>query len=96
MLLMFWLLLSLLGSSLLLTMPAIRGWRLYRRSQGRRTVTCPETHAPVAVTFDALHVAVTGLRERPAYRLAACTRWPERSDCSQPCIPEALRGLSGS
>jgi hypothetical protein len=94
MLLLFWLLLSLLGSSLLLTMPAIRGWRLYSRSRGNRTVTCPETHGQVTVTFDALHVAVTGLRERPTHRLAACTRWPERRDCPQGCIPEALGASS--
>ena len=94
MLLTFWILLSLLGTMLLLTMPAIRGWRLYRRSSGRRAVTCPETHEQVAVAFDARHVAVSGLRERPDYRLAACTRWPARRDCGQACLPEALRGVS--
>ena len=88
-----WLLFSMMGASLLLALPGIRGWRLYSDSRGSRTVTCPETHEHVAVAFDALHTAVTGLRERPAYRLAACTRWPGRRDCPQGCLPEALRTL---
>lgn len=94
MLLMFWLLLCLIGTTLLLAMPGIRGWRLYRRSEGIRTVTCPETQRQVEVEFDARHVAVTGLRGQPVYRLASCTRWPDRQDCPQGCLPEARRGAS--
>jgi hypothetical protein len=91
MLLMFWIVICLVGTTLLLTMPAIRAWRLYRETSGRRTVVCPETQQPATVVFDALHVAVTGVRERPDYRLAACTRWPDRRDCPQGCVPDALR-----
>jgi hypothetical protein len=85
----FYVLMFLLSACLVLLMPVLWGWELYKRYGGSRAVTCPETHRPVAVRFAALRAAVTGVGGRPRVRLADCTRWPERADCGQECIPEA-------
>ncbi|MBZ5682760.1 MAG: DUF1761 domain-containing protein [Acidobacteriia bacterium] len=92
MLLVLWLLLFLAVASLVLLMPTLWGREIYNHYRGSRAVTCPETRRQVAVSFDALHAAVTGLSApKPALRLSACTRWPTRANCGQECIPEALR-----
>lgn len=85
-------LLFLVTASLFLIVPALWGWAIYDHYRGSRAVTCPETHQQVAVSFDALHAAITGMsRAKPGLRLADCTRWPERIRCGQQCIPQALR-----
>jgi hypothetical protein len=91
MLLLVFVLLFLVGSCLILLLPAIWGGEVYSRYREGRTVDCPETHAPVSVRFNALRAAWSGLMGKPKLRLADCTRWPERSDCGQECIPDALR-----
>jgi hypothetical protein len=64
----------------------VRAWRRYR---GVRIVICPETQRPAAVSFDTGHAALTALVEDQAeLRLAACSRWPERGPCSEPCLPD--------
>jgi Protein of unknown function (DUF1761) len=91
MLLLFWLLLFLVGTGLILLMPSLWGKHIYDTYRGRRSVKCPETQSPVVVRFDALRAAVTGLSGQPKLRLATCTRWPMRADCGQDCIPDAAR-----
>lgn len=91
MLLLFWLLLILAGACLFLLMPTLWGREIYAHYRGSRAVTCPENCQQVAVSFDALHAAVTGLRGKPDLRLAECTRWPMRANCGQECLPDALR-----
>jgi Protein of unknown function (DUF1761) len=86
---LFWLLLFLVGAYLFLLMPVLWGREIYNHYRGSRAVTCPETHQQVAVSFDALHAAATGLSGQPNLRLAECTRWPMRADCGQECMPEA-------
>ncbi len=88
---MFWLLFFVAGACLVLLMPMVRGWALHRRYSGSRAVTCPENRQTVTVSFDAVHAARTALAGRAEARLADCTRWPERGDCNQACIPQALR-----
>ena len=56
----------------------IRAWWNYR---GTHVITCPETHRPVAVRVGAL-------QSSEKTRLKACTRWPEKKDCDQACVPE--------
>lgn len=46
-----------------------------------RIVTCPETSEAAAVT---------GTR-----RLTSCTRWPERQDCDQACLPQIASAPDG-
>jgi hypothetical protein len=60
--------------------------RQYRKWRGDRVVTCPETHAPAAVTVDATHAAVSALTHAPDLRLKQCSRWPERRECGQECL----------
>lgn len=91
MLLLFLLLLFLAGTCLILLLPALWGEHIYHTYSEGRTVNCPETHAPVSVRFNALRAAWSGLAGPPKLRLADCTRWPERADCGQDCIPDALK-----
>ncbi len=91
MLLLFGLFLFLAGACLLLLLPALWGEQIYHTYREGRTVNCPETHAPVSVRFNALRAAWSSLAGGPPkLRLADCTRWPERADCGQECIPDAL------
>ena len=91
MLLLFWLFLFVVGTCLILLMPALWGKQIYNTYRGGRTVTCPETHASVLVRFNALRAAFTGLSDKPKLRLADCSRWPMRADCGQECIPDATK-----
>ena len=89
--LVYWLLLFVTLTCLLLLMQALWGREIYNHYRGSRAVTCPETHRQVAVSFDAFHAALTGLRGKCDLRLAECTLWPGRIACGQECIPEARR-----
>ena len=89
MLLLFACFLFLVGICLILLLPALWAGQTYRAYSDARTVNCPETHAPVSVRFNALRAAWSSLSGPPKLRLADCTRWPERADCGQECIPDA-------
>jgi len=89
--LIYWFLLFVILACLLLLMQALWGREIYNNYRGSRAVTCPETHRQVAVSFDAFHAALTGLRGKCDLRLAECTLWPGRIRCGQECIPEARR-----
>lgn len=89
MMVLFWVLLFVAATCLILLMPALWGKQVFDNFRGGRNVNCPETHAPVTVCFDALHAAITSLRGKPQLRLANCSRWPVRADCEQACIPDA-------
>jgi hypothetical protein len=87
---LFWLVLVLVGSCLLLLTLGLWGQSIYNHYHAGRAVTCPETHQQVGVRFDALRAATTTLSGRPGFRLADCTRWPQRAGCGQDCIPQAI------
>jgi len=87
---LFLLLLFLVGTCLLLLLPALWAEQTYHTYREGRTVNCPETHAPVSVRFNALRAAWSGLSGPQKLRLTDCTRWPERADCGQECIPDAV------
>src|SRR3974390_34212 len=89
MLVLFWVLLFLVGSCLVLLVPALWGKQIYDTYRGTRTVNCPETHAPVKVRFNAMRAAITGLSGKPRLGLTDCSRWPVHADCRQECIPDA-------
>lgn len=57
--------------------------RRYLASRGPRLVECPETRQPAAVTADAARAAVGG-----GWRLADCSRWPERQACGRECLSQ--------
>jgi hypothetical protein len=90
MLLLFGLFLFLVGACLILLLPVLWGERIFYTYREGRTVNCPETDAPVSVRFNALRAAWSGLAGPPKLRLADCTRWPERANCGQECIPDAV------
>jgi hypothetical protein len=87
----FWLLLCVVGTCLTFLMPALWGRQVYNHYRGSRAVSCPETHRQVAVSFNALHAAITGFFTKPDLRLAKCTLWPYGVYCRQECIPEAAK-----
>jgi hypothetical protein len=89
--LVFWLLFLVVAACLVFLMPALWGREIYIHYRGSRAVTCPETRRQVAVSFDALHAAITGFFGKPDLRLAKCTLWPMSVHCAQECIPEASR-----
>lgn len=87
--LVYWTALFVTLACLVLLMQVLWAREIYTRYRGSRAVTCPEAHRQVAVSFDALHAAVTGLSGNPKLRLAECTLWPARIRCAQKCIPQA-------
>jgi len=62
------------------------------RLRGTRVVTCPETHKPAAVTIDTGHGAMTAVWEKADLKLATCSRWPERQNCNEGCVPQIVEG----
>jgi hypothetical protein len=63
----------------------------FLRWRGTRLVRCPETRRPVAVRLDLPHVVLSSLVAETDLRLKDCTRWPERRDCGQECLPQIAR-----
>ena len=90
MLFLLWLVLCLVGAAVILLPAAIWVRQIYRRYSGSRLVTCPENHESAVVGIDARHAAATGLHGPPDVRLCECTRWPERANCGQPCLTQAI------
>jgi hypothetical protein len=94
MFLIFWLVLCLAAAALLLLPLALWRREIYKQYSGSRPVACPENQQPAAVSIDVAHAAATGIDGCPGLRLAECTRWPERSDCNQACLAQAVRAES--
>ncbi len=61
--------------------------RSYLKFRGTRIVKCPDNHVTAAVEVDALHAAVSSFKNVD-WRLMDCSRWPENSDCGQPCLSQ--------
>lgn len=93
MLFLLWILLFLIAACVIFFMPALWGKHVYNEYRGSRIVVCPESHTPVSVRFDALRAAISSLNGKPKLSLASCTRWPERANCDQACIPDARRAV---
>lgn len=93
MLLLIWVVLCLVASSMLL-LPLVL-WRhdIYRRYSGSRLVTCPKDQGPGVVTIDARHAMATGVDGNPDLHLSACTRGHEHSDCSRACLSQATQAV---
>ena len=67
---------------------AMRAWRRYR---GVHLLTCPETRDTVAVRVDTPMAATMAAMGDSSVELSSCTRWPERKDCDQACVPQVVR-----
>ncbi len=70
----------------------IRAWR---QASARRLVVCPESRDTQSVELDPLHRLTHGLRGDDTMRLRDCSRWPERSDCDQPCLEQIAHAPDG-
>lgn len=90
MLFLIWLVLCLVGLTVIVLPAAIWVLAIYRRYSGSRLVDCPENHESAVVGIDARHAAESGMHGRPDLRLCNCTRWPERANCGQPCLAQAV------
>jgi hypothetical protein len=96
MLYLIWLVLCVLGVSLILLPFAIWGRKIYNRYSGARLVACPENQHPAVVHLDARHAAATAMQGRTDVRLCDCTRWPENAECGRGCLSQAAEaGLPG-
>jgi hypothetical protein len=85
-----WLVLFLLVISFLLVGAALWRRSIYERYSGGRPVTCPENQQPAVVNIDQRHAAATVVDGSPDVRLCDCTRWPDRAQCNQDCLSEAV------
>lgn len=65
-------------------------FRAWFRNRGERVVTCPENRRPAGVRVDAFRVAQLG-----SFRLAECSRWPERAGCGQECLSQIQESPNG-
>jgi len=72
--------------AVLLVLAAWRAGRMVFELRGTRLATCPETGRTVAVDLDLKYSAVHSVFGRNQFRLADCTRWPERAGCGQMCL----------
>src|ERR1035441_10602367 len=83
--------LFLVAASIILLPLALWLWEIYRRYSGSRLVSCPENQQPAAVGIDVRHAAATGVDGCPDLHLCECSRWPERSNCNQACLSQAVQ-----
>ena len=58
------------------------------RFQGRMLIRCPETRQPAAVKVSFSSALMSAMAGRPHLVLCECSRWPERADCDQHCLPQ--------
>lgn len=93
MLLLMWLVLCLAGTFLIALPVGLTLRATLRRNAGSRLVECPENHQGAVVNIDARHAAATAIDGTPDVRLCRCTRWPERANCNQACLPQALQAV---
>ena len=88
MLLLYWLLFFLVGSTLFV-MTAFVWYESAKHDYGEpANVLCPETMEMVEVLLDTDYAARTRLASHERLRIAACTRWPENRECDQACAPQ--------
>lgn len=90
MLLLLWLVLFLLLVSSLLVGGSLWRRAILQRYSGGRPVICPENHQSAVVSIDARQAASTVMDGSPALRLSECSRWPDRIQCNQACLSQAV------
>lgn len=86
-----WLVVILVVACFLLLLAAFGRGAIYERYSGGRPVACPENKQAAVVSIDVRHAAGTIMDGAPDLRLSDCTRWPERAQCGQECLPQALQ-----
>lgn len=69
--------------------------RVWKSVSATRLVVCPETGTHHAVQIDPAHRLAHPLAADAQDRLRDCSRWPERSDCDQPCLSQIAGAPDG-
>ena len=90
MLILIWFVLCLAAVSLILLPLTLWRHEIYMRFSGSRPVACPENQQAAAVNIDVRHAMATGIDGCPDVCLRDCTRWPERAQCNQACLAQAV------
>jgi hypothetical protein len=49
-------------------------------------VICPENGEPALITADAAYIAIRSMAGMNRFRLAGCSRWPDRRNCTRSCV----------
>lgn len=88
---LIWIVLFVVVVSFLLFLPAMWRRAILERYSGGRPVVCPENHQPAVVNIDARDAATTVMDGRSDLRLCDCTRWPERANCNEACLAQAIK-----
>jgi Protein of unknown function (DUF1761) len=91
MVVLMWLLPCLITVAFVLILPALWRREIYRRYSGGRPVSCPVDQKPAVVGIDLQRAAEAEMDGRQDLRLAECTCWPERAQCNQACLAEAIQ-----
>lgn len=81
--------LSLVPVFFALALLAPAAWALgkvYRRSHGKREITCPEINHFATIELDARHAVAMHALGETNRRVKSCSLWPERQDCGQACL----------
>jgi len=90
MFLFIWLVLFLVVVAFVLLIPALSRRSISDQFSGGRPVTCPENHKPAVVNIDVEHAAASIIDGSADLRLSDCTCWPERAQCNQACLSQAV------
>ncbi len=88
MLILFWLVLFLVGASLFIGAGVIWYYMAEWEYREPLDIICPETLGSATVEVDGKHAARTRFAGHEELRIAACSRWPQRSDCDQACAAQ--------
>lgn len=78
------------GVAILFSIPAIIWYETRRTFSSVRVVRCPESQTDVEVEMDAKKAARTVFSDKQQVEIAWCERWPERKNCPQDCVPQAV------
>jgi hypothetical protein len=62
------------------------GLSVFEEFSAPREVLCPLNGESASITADATYAAITSVVGMPRLRLAGCSLWTERGECSQTCL----------
>jgi hypothetical protein len=84
----YFLIILMIAAAVFLVVGLRRALRTYLKFQGKRLVSCPETHQAAAVRVAAGKAALEATVGNGQLRLSECSRWPQREACGQECLAQ--------
>ena len=87
---LIWLVIVLVFVAFLLLFPAAWRHAIHERYSGGRPVACPRDRRAAVVNIDLRRAVGTVMDGSPHLRLSGCTCWPERANCNQQCLSQAI------